>query len=711
MAGTHVFYVVPTGSGAGLTSVALGIVRALDREGLRVRFFKPIRQPGDAEGPERSTHFVRALTALEPPEPMPFRDAEARLAVGDVGGLLEAIIARFQGVAEGADVVVVEGLVATGAHPSLDTVNAEVARALDAEVVFVGALGRQTPADFNDRLATAAQLFGGAAAPNVLGVIVNRLNEPTLEVVGGTRTGAIPAERELDAAALRREVPLLDQGLALIGAIPWQPQFAAPRVLDVARHLGARTLHEGEMATRRVIDVSMVGRTLRNMTHRLRPDALIVTPGDREDVLVAACMAALNGVPLAGVVLTGGIDPAPEVLELCRKAFETGLPVMTVDTDSYVTSARAAAINLEVAVDDLDRMERVMDAVAGELDTKYLLERVASDREPRLSPAAFMHRLVVRARAADKRIVLPEGEEPRTIRAAAECQERGIARCVLLGRREEIERVAASQGVALPEGLEVLGSTKHRRERYVAPMVELRQHKGLDATLAREQLTDTVVLATMMLAQGEVDGLVSGAVHTTADTVRPALQLIRTRPGAKLISSVFFMCLPEQVVAFADCAINPDPNAEELADIALQTAASAEAFGIPARVAMLSFSTGTSGVGSDVDKVRAATRIARERRPDLVIDGPLQYDAATAPDVARQKAPDSVVAGRATVLIFPDLNTGNTTYKAVQRSAHVVAVGPMLQGLNRPVNDLSRGALVDDIVYTIALTAIQAAAG
>ncbi len=708
MPGPHVFYVVPTGPGAGLTSVTLGLLRALDREGLRVRFFKPIRQPGDADGPERSTHFARALTTLEPPEPMPFRDAETHLASGDLSRLLEAIVAVFQDLTEGAEVVVVEGLVATAAHPGLDTLNAEIARALDAEVVLVGALGRQTPADFNDRLATTAQLHGGPAAASVLGVIVNRLNEPSLDVVGGTRTGAIPVERVLTADDLRREVPVLQAGLALIGTVPWRPQFAAPRVLDVARHLGARTLHAGDMASRRVIDVAMVARTLRNMTHRLRPDALIVTPGDREDILVAACMAALNGVPLAGVVLTGGIEPDPSVLELCRRALDTGLPVLAVDSDTYVTSARAAAINLEVAVDDVERMERVMDAVAGELDTAYLRQRVATDREPRMSPAAFMHQLVVRARQADKRIVLPEGEEPRTIRAAAVCQSRGIARCVLLGRPDEVRRVALTQGVELPEGLEVLEPTKHRRERYVKPMVALRQHKGLDPTLAREQLRDTVVLGTMMLAQGEVDGLVSGAIHTTANTVRPALQLIKTRPGAKLISSVFFMCLPEQVVAFADCAINPDPDAEELADIALQSAASAEAFGIPPRVAMLSFSTGSSGAGSDVDKVREATRIAASLRPDLPIDGPLQYDAATVASVAQQKAPASPVAGRATVLIFPDLNTGNTTYKAVQRSAHVVAVGPMLQGLNRPVNDLSRGALVDDIVYTIALTAIQA---
>ena len=500
-----------------------------------------------------------------------------------------------------------------------------------------------------------------------------------------------------------------DGATHLIGAIPWQPALAAPRVVDVARALGATILREGEMATRRVVDVAMIARTLRNTLHRLRPDALIVTPGDREDVLVAASMAALNGVPLAGVVLTGGIEPAPSVVELCERAFQTGLPLLTVESDSYVTSARAASMNLEVAIDDVDRMERVMAAVASELDTAYLRRRVATDREPRMSPAAFMHRLVVRARAAERRIVLPEGEEPRTIKAASICQTRGIADCVLIGDRAEIARVAEAQGVELPEGLEILQPSAHRRERYVDAMVELRQSKGLTAPLACEQLLDNVVLGTMMVARGEADGLVSGAIHTTANTVRPALQLIRTRPDAKLISSVFFMCLPEQVVVFGDCAINPDPDAEELADIAIQSAASAEAFGIPARVAMLSFPTGTSGAGSDVDKVREATRIARERRPDLLIDGPLQYDAATVESVARAKAPGSAVAGRATVLVFPDLNTGNTTYKAVQRSAHVVAIGPMLQGLNRPVNDLSRGALVDDIVYTIALTAIQAA--
>jgi len=303
--------------------------------------------------------------------------------------------------------------------------------------------------------------------------------------------------------------------------------------------------------------------------------------------------------------------------------------------------------------------------------------------------------------------VLPEGEEPRTIQAAAICQQRGIAQCILLGDPEVVHQVAKAQGVELPPGLQIKRPQDIRTD-YIPAMMELRKHKQLSAPMAEAQLEDNVVLGTMMLALDHVDGLVSGAIHTTANTIRPALQLIKTAPSAKLVSSVFFMCLPEQVLVYGDCAVNPDPNAEELADIAIQSADSALAMGIDPKVAMISYSTGSSGAGSDVEKVKQATELAKARRPDLLIDGPLQYDAATTASVARSKAPDSPVAGKATVLVFPDLNTGNTTYKAVQRSAHVISVGPMLQGLKKPVNDLSRGALVEDIVYTIALTSIQA---
>lgn len=323
------------------------------------------------------------------------------------------------------------------------------------------------------------------------------------------------------------------------------------------------------------------------------------------------------------------------------------------------------------------------------------------------APEAFTAYLTERAAAAHKRIVLPEGDEPRTVKAAAICAEKGIAVPVLLGNKDAIEKVAADQGVTLGAGVEIV-DPEADREKYVPRLVELRKKKGLTEEEAREMLKDNVYLGTMMIEAGEVDGLVSGAVHTTANTIRPALQVIKTAPGQSLVSSVFFMLLQDRVLVYGDCAINPKPTSEELADIAIQSAESAKAFGLDPKVAMISYSTGTSGKGEDVDKVREAARIANEKRPDLAIEGPLQYDAAIAPDVAAQKAPGSKVAGQANVFIFPDLSCGNCTYKAVQRSANVISVGPMLQGLRKPVNDLSRGALVEDIVYTVAITAIQA---
>jgi len=436
---------------------------------------------------------------------------------------------------------------------------------------------------------------------------------------------------------------------------------------------------------------------------------LVVVPGDRHDVIMAACLAALNGTRLAALVLSAGIEPDPRVWELTRAACATGLPILVVEANSYETATRVRDLDPGLPVDDLERIEAVTVSIADALDASWLESLPSSSRPRRLSPAAFRYQLVELAHVADARVVLPEGTEPRTLQAAVVCAERGIARTVLLGPPDQVAGLAQSLGLALPEGVTVV-DPQAAAERYVAPLAELRRARGWSEEMARDRLSDPIMLGAMMLQQGEADGMVAGAVHTTAATVRPALQVLGTKPGSRLVSSVFFMCLPDEVVVYGDCAINRRPDAEELADIAIQSAGSARAFGIEPRVAMISFSTGTSGVGSDVDKVAEATRIAREREPELAIDGPLQYDAAAIVSVGHSKRPGSPVAGRANVFIFPDLDTGNTTYKAVQRSAHVVSVGPMLQGLAKPVNDLSRGALVEDIVYTLALTAIQSRA-
>jgi phosphate acetyltransferase len=419
-------------------------------------------------------------------------------------------------------------------------------------------------------------------------------------------------------------------------------------------------------------------------------------------------MAVLRGTPIAGLLLTSGFEPKHVIKKLCAPALTKKIPVLLTESNTYQTVNSLGKMDVHIPADDTERATRLVDFVAENLDGEILKAKLGEPPECRLPPAAFRYQLIQAARAARKRIVLPEGDEPRTIQAAVICHQKGIARCVLLGNRSVIEEVAEAQGVQLPADLEILNPDEIRH-RYVMPLVDLRKHKGLTPPQAEQQLEDNVVLGTMMLVLNEVDGLVSGAVHTTANTIRPALQLIKTAPGVSIVSSIFFMLMPDQVYVYGDCAVNPDPTAEQLADIAIQSADSAKAFGISPRVAMISYSTGSSGAGADVEKVAKATQLAKALRPDLLIDGPLQYDAASVESVGRQKSPGSPVAGRANVFVFPDLNTGNTTYKAVQRSAGVVSVGPMLQGLRKPVNDLSRGALVDDIVYTIAITAIQAA--
>jgi phosphate acetyltransferase len=484
----------------------------------------------------------------------------------------------------------------------------------------------------------------------------------------------------------------------------------APRLIDIAEDLGLTILNRGEIETSRVQSLLIAARSPEKLLGHLRPGTLVVTPADRSDAILATALVAQRGMPLAGFVLTCGGRPAPEVSAILAAAPLDRLAILGTDDDTFATVSRLANLSAHVNRADGDRMERVISFIAEKVDTRPLARRLDLPVDPLMPPPVFRHRLVEAARAAGRRIVLPEGEEPRTIRAAAICAEKRIAHCILLGAPDRIREVAASHGIDLPDHLEIIDPEQHRG-RYVAPLVELRKAKGLTRLQAEIALEDSVVLGTMMLAQNDVDGLVSGAVHTTASTVRPALQLIRTAPGSSLVSSVFFMLMPDQVLVYGDCAINPDPTADELAEIAIQSADTASAFGIEPRVAMISYSTGASGAGEDVDKVRRATIKVRALRPDLIIDGPIQYDAATVESVGRQKAPGGPLDGRANVFIFPDLNTGNTTYKAVQRAANVISVGPMLQGLRKPVNDLSRGALVDDIVYTIALTAIQAAAG
>jgi len=683
------FFLAPTDFGVGLTSISLGLVGALERAGLRVGYLKPIAQVRrEKPGPSRASELIARTHGLSSPQPLQRAEVEKLLADGRLDNLLEQIVSLYQETAQDKDVVIVEGMVQNRQSSYASRVNFHLAKSLDAGVILVSAAEDEPSGELIERIEILAQLFAGPNDPELLGLMLNKVRDPA-------------------ALTAHWQERTKNNDLRLLGCIPWQAELNAPRTSDVADLLGARVINAGDFHRRRMQKIVLCTRAVANTVHLLKPGVLIVTSGDRADIIIAASLAAMNGVPLAGLLLCSDLPPDTRIMELCRGALQAGLPVLSVQTGAYETATNLNQLSREIPVDDRERAEKVADFVAEHIDGDWLRARCGQPREVRLSPPAFRYQLVKRAQAANKRIVLPEGSEPRTVQAAAICQARGIARCVLLAKEEDVKAVARAQGIELPQGLEILDPDLIR-ENYVEAMVELRKSKSLNAPMARAQLDDNVTLGTMMLAQDEVDGLVSGAAHTTANTIRPALQLLKTAPGIALVSSVFFMLLPDQVVVYGDCAVNPDPSAEELAEIAILSAESAAAFGIEPRIAMLSYSTGSSGSGADVEKVRKATELARAARPDLLIDGPLQYDAAAIASVGQQKAPNSQVAGRATVFIFPDLNTGNTTCKAVQRSANCLSAGPMLQGLRKPVNDLSRGASVDDIVYTIALTAVQA---
>ena len=686
--------VAPVADHSALARTCLGLLRALDRQGVKVAFVKPVAQPSADGGPDRSAELVAAVTTLRPPEPLSTALLEQQLGQGELEVVLEKIVAAWEPVYDGSDVVVIQGLSPAPSRLYASSLNEALARALDADVVLAG----YWPADGDveglaERFAIAASGYVAGEQARVVGCVIHGL-----PAAGATAAAA--------AAGLR--AALTRWRLSVVAAVPYRPGLTWPRMRDLVRHLHPRILHEGDMS-RRIRDVAVFAQGIPGGIHALDTGRLVVVPGDRHEVIMAAYLTELSGTHLAGLLLSTGTAPDPRISELTQATAAVGLPVLLVEDDSYQTAMRVRDLDPGLPVDDLERIEQVTDNIADALDPSWLESLTGASRSRRLSPAAFRYQLTELARAADALVVLPEGTEPRTIRAAVACAERGIARCLLLGSPDEVAARAAQLGLNLPEGVTVV-DPRAVAERYVAPLIELRRHKGWTEEVAREHLADPVTVGTMMLQRGEVDGLVSGAVHTTASTVRPALQIIGPKPGARLVSSVLFMCLPDEVVVYGDCAINPQPDAEDLADIAIQSAASARLFGIEPRVAMISFSTGTSGTGSDVDKVAEATRIVREREPDLLVDGPLQYDAAAIASVGQAKRPGSLVAGRASVFVFPDLDTGNTTYKAVQRSARVVSIGPMLQGLAKPVNDLSRGALVEDIIYTIALTAIQARA-
>ncbi|MEV5965964.1 phosphate acetyltransferase [Kribbella sp. NPDC051952] len=683
-------YIASVEGSTGKSTVALGVLQQLSRRVERVAVFRPIVRPDTAMHGGRD-YVLDLLTAhdavqLSYDECLGVTYDEVH---ADPDAALDVIVQRYHEVADRADAVLVVGSDYTDVgSPTEFSYNAKIAANLGTPVLLVLNGFQHSPHD----LRAIADMAVGELRENhgaLAAVVANRVDPKHLD----------------DAVA----------ALAGVGvpafALPEEPLLTQPTVADLLPPVDGSLLSgDPALLTREVTGLVVAGMTMPNVLDRLFEGTAVVTAGDRPEVVLGVLMAhaSRNFPQISAVVLNGGFTLPAQVQRLIDGLGVT-LPILETTLDTQATSAALTAVRGRLTKDSPRKVDAASALFEQHVDSDALLDQLEVARSSAVTPLMFEHQLIDEAVAQRKHIVLPEGEEERILRAADVLLRRGVADLTLLGNPVTISAKAAALGTDIAAARIVDPEHDHLADRLAEELHRLRQHRGVDLDRARELVKDVSYFGTMMVQLGLADGMVSGSVHTTAHTIRPALEVVKTVPGVSVVSSVFFMCLQNQVLVYGDCAVNPDPTAEQLADIAISSAATAVAFGIEPRVAMLSYSTGASGSGTDVEKVSEATAIIRDRAPELPVEGPIQYDAAIDVAVAKTKLPGSPVAGRATVFIFPDLNTGNNTYKAVQRSANAVAVGPVLQGLRKPVNDLSRGATVRDIVNTVAITAIQAA--
>ncbi len=685
-------FVAGAGRGTGKSVVALGLMEMFSAFNRKMGFFRPIVQRTARE--DSLIELMRARYNLPFDPEMLYgctaEDAKHLLGRGHHDELLKRILAKYKALEEACDLVVCAGTDFDGLVPSLEfDFNADLANNLGCLLIVVVKGFNRDPEEILDTVRLAQESLAERGS-DVWATIINGVAAEHLAVMREQVKSALPE--------------------ASVYVLPELPLLGQPTIGEIARALEARRLYGDEDTLIQVAThFKIAAMEIPDFLNHLEDGSLIITPGDRADIILASLVAdaSTNFPRVAGLLLTGGIEMGENLRRLMGGLRRAKVPILSVDTDTYLTAMNLNRVHASILPTD----DRKIAAAIGLFEANVMNEmpQRPPDRSlERRTPLMFEYELFRRAKSQRRHIVLPEGEDERILRAAEILCLRDVVDLTLLGDPDRIGTSIRDLGLKLGHIRIIDPLTSPDRERYGRTYFNLRRHKGISEQMAFDLLQDVSYFGTCMVYHGDAHGMVSGAMHTTQHTIRPAFEIIKTQPGARIVSSVFFMCLADRVLVYGDCAVNPNPDAEQLADIAISSAETAAAFGIEPRVAMLSYATGTSGKGADVDKVREAARIAHARRPDLKLEGPIQYDAAVDPDVARSKMPDSEVAGQATVFIFPDLNTGNNTYKAVQRSADAIAIGPVLQGLNKPVNDLSRGCLVADIVNTVAITAIQA---
>lgn len=702
-------YVTSAEGRSGKSTIALGVLETLMRSTPRVGVFRPITQSLAVR--DRVLEMLLDVASTD----IPYEDCVGvtyEAVHTDAERALSDIVAKFAAVKARCDAVVVIGSDFTDvATPTELSFNARVAANLGTPVLLTlggraaddteSTLGQATPRPASELAQLTETCLHELAEEHaaLLAVVVNRADPNQLDAIHQAVAGALSASTSSHAS---NDIP--------VWVVPEDRVLVAPSVQRVLEAVdGVLVRGNPELLAREALDITVAGMNLEHVVPRLTEGSVIVVAADRAELLLAVTMAheTASFPTISAVVLNGGFE-LPASIERLLDGVGSQLPVIRTDFSTYKTAQRIAGSRGLLAADSPRKFDIARALFSEYVDGEQLTGLLELHTADIVTPLMFTHTLFERAKAYDAHIVLPEGNDDRVLRAASSLLTRGIVRLTILGNENEIRQRASELGLTLEDARVIDPKTSDLLDRFAQEYAEIRVHKGLTLDVAREKMTDVSYFGTMMVHLGLADGMVSGAAHTTAHTIKPSFEIIRTKPGVSIVSSVFFMLLSDRVLVYGDCAINTQPTATELADIAISSAETAVQFGVEPRVAMLSYSTGTSGTGEDVELVREATRLVRERKSDLLVEGPIQYDAASDPGVAATKLPDSKVAGHATVFIFPDLNTGNNTYKAVQRSAGALAVGPVLQGLNKPVNDLSRGALVDDILSTVAITAIQA---
>lgn len=687
-------YLATTEPQGGKTVVLLGLLEMLSRKVGQIGIFRPVIQSRDQMDEYIDLAVQRYKLKFKYEEMYAYTNEEAStlLTQGQNDTLMKTILDKYKNLERQCDFVVCVGTDFTHVTTPFEfDFNANLANHLGCPVMAIVS-GKGKSVDETVAAVRIAREGFQEYGCSVLACIVNRVPENQVELTS----------KQLEALKDSKGLPYI---------IKEEQSFNFPTVADITKKLQANYVIGEEYSHKQEVQEKKVAAMqLRHLLPHLKDGTLIIVPGDRADVIMGGLVTLFseNAPRIAGMMLTGGLIPEEPVQNLIKGLKVPCFPIACVETDTYVTSMQIGAIQSGITPDNERKIASALGLFSSCIDTKELEEKISVSHSQIVTPLMFEYQLIDRAAANKKHIVLPEGAEERILRAAEILQKRRVVELTLLGDDNEIKKNIAKFGLDLPHINIINPRSSQHLEEFAAAYTEFRKHKGMTLDVARDQMMDESYFGSMMVKQGLVDGMVSGAVHTTQHTLRPSFEFIRTKPGCKIISSVFFMCLEDRVLVYGDCAVNPNPNPEELADIAIASAETASLFGVDARVAMLSYSTGSSGKGEDVERVREAARLVKEQRPELKIEGPIQYDAAIDLSVAHTKLPDSEVAGRATVFIFPDLNTGNNTYKAVQRSANAVAIGPVLQGLNKPVNDLSRGCTVTDIVNTVAITAIQA---